>query len=113
MTFDGTQRPTGYCLRREAATCTRPYGEVPINAVSLSGAAIEPYCGFNQEAVTCEAILDLVNGTTCTVKEDCGDGQGGRCEKVGTNNNRCSYSCGVSNDCPVGKACSDQTPWCH
>jgi len=121
MNFNGAPRANGFCLRRKAKTCGRPY-TIPISAKSLSGASLESYCGIDQQNVTCEAVLDLigdVQGTLpCADGEDtsCGcardknrnciqAGEGGLCREVGTIANQCTYQCGTASDCPAGKAC--------
>jgi hypothetical protein len=63
MEFMDVPRAGGFCLRRSAMTCTRPY-TVPLVTTSLSGAAEETYCGIDQTTTRCEAVLDLVSGAT-------------------------------------------------
>jgi len=58
MEFNATPRQGGFCLRRVAKTCSKPF-QIPISASSLSGAPSESYCGIDQENVRCEAVLDL------------------------------------------------------
>jgi hypothetical protein len=117
MQFRGEPREGGFCLRRVAKTCGRPYNIVNL-AASLSGAAQEPYCGIDQENVRCEAVLDLESSRACPSGADssCGctrdvDGEclepglGGLCRTVGPNPNRCTYPCGTNEHCPLGQAC--------
>jgi hypothetical protein len=117
MEFMGSLRPGGFCLRRAAKTCARPY-MIAISAPSLSGALAENYCGIDQENVRCEAVLDLINSRSCPGGADisCGcardqdgfcteGGQGGLCRDFTLVNDQCTYQCGINNDCPVGRTC--------
>jgi hypothetical protein len=130
MEFQGAPRPGGFCLRREAKTCARPY-TIAISGKSLSEAPAESYCGIDQQNVTCEAVLDLIgdvdgtescadgNDTSCGCARDqddtcTGPGKGGLCRKVGTLTNRCTYQCGTGDDCPSGRACiGSPTTYCQ
>jgi hypothetical protein len=124
MKFMGVPRPSGFCLRRGAKTCVQPY-KTPISAASLSGAPSETYCGVDQDATRCEAVLDLLNSRTCADGKDtscgctrdksgnCTDlGVGGLCKTVGLDTNQCTYPCGVTNQCPSGLTCPG-APYCH
>ena len=125
MKFKGAPRPGGFCLQRVVKSCAQPY-EIPLDVPSLSGAPSEQYCGIDQSATRCEAVLDLVAGLACSdgLDSSCGcvrgkdgkcleAGQGGLCRTVGVNANRCTYSCGTATDCPGGKSCMDPLPYCH
>jgi len=123
MAFDGTPRSDGFCLKRSAKTCTRPYG-VTISSASLSGAPAENYCGIDQVTTTCEAVVDMVAGESCSSAEDCGcerdgdgacigTGQGGLCETVGGLANTCTIPCAVAGQCPTVLTCDDMDPYCH
>ena len=125
MKFMGTARSGGFCLRRVAKTCAAPY-KIPLDAVSLSSAPSETYCGINQDGTRCEAVLDLTtNGGKCAdgLDTSCGctrdrngtcmqSGLGGLCRMVGVDTNRCTYVCGVPDECPIGKACGG-VGYCH
>ena len=125
MKFMGTARPGGYCLRRKAKTCVQPYN-ILNTALSLSGAALEDYCGINQDKTRCEAVLDLTTvGAKCPDGKDtaCGcardkdgncseTGQGGLCRMVGAQDNRCTFICGGPEQCPSGNACGG-VGYCH
>jgi hypothetical protein len=117
LEYDGARRPGGFCLKRVSKTCVVPY-TIGVVAESLSGAPAETYCGINQNSVRCEAVLDLVNSTTCGDGTDaeCGctrdgdglcteAGKGGLCRDFVTLNNRCTYACGVAQHCPLGLTC--------
>ena len=117
MTFKGNARPGGFCLRRSVKTCGRPYS-IGTTGKSLSGAASETYCGIDQNSTRCEAVLDLVGSEPCMDGKDIscgcirdgsgncvGDGEGGLCKTVGVISNRCTYACGISDDCPAGRLC--------
>jgi len=119
MTFKGTAHGTvGYCLQRVSAGCGSPYS-VSFPATSLSGAGSEPYCGINQNATTCEAVLDLINTKTCSADTDCGGGQGGLCKAISViaPANRCTIPCDSAAQCLAsapGNSCTlPSTPWCH
>lgn len=125
MEFQGTARPGGFCLKRVAKTCARPF-QTPTTGVSLSGAASEQYCGIDEDSTRCEAVLDLLASMACADGMDisCGclrdqngectnTGAGGVCRTVGVNANQCTYACGVTNDCPTGKTCTAGQPYCH
>jgi hypothetical protein len=121
MEFQGTPRPGGFCLRRAAKTCTRPY-TIGITGQSLSGASAENYCGIDQQNVTCEAVVDLVDSRTCAASADtacgckrdkdgkCTDaGKGGLCRDLAVVQDRCTYQCGTTDHCPVGSMCLGTT----
>ncbi len=115
MTFNGTPRDGGYCLRRKGNTdCTRPY-RVLITATSLSGQPAEEYCGINQALTTCDAVLDTTDDTGCTLATDCGAPglNDGLCQTVGGAANKCTYACETAAQCPGSQACTDDTPYCH
>jgi hypothetical protein len=105
MSYQGTQRG-GYCMKRTATGCTPPYS-VPHTAGSLSGAAPESYCGFDQTLTSCEAILALLSDKMCAGGDAalCG-GPGAVCGTLNTTlTNRCSYGCQASADCPSRFPC--------
>jgi hypothetical protein len=122
MQFKGVARAGGFCLRRQASTCSAPY-TVIITTASLSGAAVEKYCGIDQAAVTCEAVVDLFNSASCAKDEDCGckrkdksclgPGQGGLCRTLDKGPNLCTYACGQVSQCWSGTTCSGAQPYCH
>jgi hypothetical protein len=118
MTFNGAPHGTGgYCLQRASsvAVCSRPYS-IGIDAVSLSGSASDSYCGINQAATTCEALLDLFNSKSCSLDTECGTGFGGLCKQIGTGSNPpllCTIPCGTDAQCPSGNTCSSTANgWC-
>lgn len=121
MEFQGAPRPGGFCLRRAAKACSRPY-TIGIAAKSLSNAAAENYCGIDQQNVTCEAVVDLVDSRTCAGQPDtaCGcirdmdgacmaAGKGGLCRDFAVVQDRCTYQCGTTDDCPIGRTCTGVT----
>jgi hypothetical protein len=113
MTFQGTPRDGGYCLKTFASGCARPY-TVPTTPprVSLSGAEAAQYCGINEAVTTCEALLDLATNKDCTTDTDCGaEGlDDARCETVSLVMNKCTYGCaGVDAECPPTRACGTTT----
>ena len=126
MEFQTTPRAGGFCLRRVAKTCVRPY-TIPITATSLSGAPSENYCGIDQATTRCEAVLDLSTGQACPdgadsscgctrdQNGDCTDpGLGGSCRTVGVFTNQCTYQCGSPNHCPSGFSCGGvATTYCQ
>jgi hypothetical protein len=106
MTFMGAPREGGYCLL--AGDCARPYSMSTPERRSLSGAPPGAYCGIDESATTCEALLDLINDTACMTDENCGaDGLAdGLCERVGAVADRCTIPCGLAGQCPAGLSCS-------
>jgi hypothetical protein len=122
MTYAGVPRPGGFCLRRLAKTCERPFS-IRITQASLSGASREDFCGINEQTTKCEAILDLLRSSTCpgmtdsecgcqrNQQKNCvGAGETGLCRMVGALSNRCTYRCGIRDDCPEGLTCSATSP---
>ncbi|QED31086.1 hypothetical protein FRD00_03645 [Persicimonas caeni] len=111
MNFDGTALPDGYCLKTVSSGCSRPYGAVVITRASVSGAPEDSYCGIVESMTTCEAVVDLVQDTSCASNADCGvSGQDdGRCEQVGTLTDRCSYACSLGAQCPGSISCGGPT----
>jgi hypothetical protein len=108
MTFRGDSHG-GYCLPRVGTPgCARPFATPTPERASLSGATPAVYCGLNEDVTTCEAVRDLVAGTSCSAADDCGSRalDDARCETVGAIPNLCTYSCGTATQCPAGLACS-------
>jgi hypothetical protein len=106
MNFRGESRG-GYCMKRLSIGCSRPFAAAPIKRASLSGAAIEDYCGISEGATTCEAVLALLAGRPCADGDasNCG-AEGALCGNVnGQIPPRCSYSCETSSDCPANSPC--------
>ena len=117
MTFGSASQIHGnYCLQRVSSGCTNPY-KVPISAASLSGAPAEDYCGINEAATTCEAVLDLIASKACAADNSCGGGAGGICKTVGVDANRCTIPCDSAAQCLAsapGNLCTPPTtPYCH
>jgi hypothetical protein len=112
MTFNGAVHGTGgYCLQvATMVNCAQPY-KVTFGATSLAGVS-GTYCGLNQIATTCEALLDLFNSKPCTLSNSCGGGQGGLCEDFSTTSTpdlRCTIHCGSTAEClssGPGSTCS-------
>jgi hypothetical protein len=115
MQFYGYPRAGGFCLRRAAIGCSRPYSHALV-VESLSGAPEEMYCTIIEETTRCEAVFDLISSRACIGSNDCGcardedgiclqPGKGGHCGRVGGNSNRCTYQCGTLDDCPSGFSC--------
>jgi len=108
MLFDGEPRTGGYCLKRLATGCERPFA-VPLEGrASLSGAAAATYCGVSEARTTCEAVLDLLtHDKPCTLAEDCGVAglDDARCETVNLAANRCTYGCEATSECTSIHTC--------
>jgi hypothetical protein len=126
MTFQDTVRAEAFCLRRAVKTCTRPFVQLPDAVASLSGASPEKYCGVDPLTTRCEAVLDLIEARTCANGQAsaCGcprnadgactaPGSGAVCGTVSGVANSCTYACGTVNDCPTGRTCSIDLPYCH
>jgi len=109
MTFKGASHGN-YCLQRyspvSSVGCGRPYLLLSDAITSVSGAAAETYCGVNEGATTCEAVLDLFGNTPCSTDNNCGQGSGGLCKTVGGTPNRCTIPCSLGSECPSVLACS-------
>ena len=125
MEFDGADRVGGFCLRRVTKSCNAPF-TVTFATASLSGAASESYCGIDQANVTCEAVLDLGAGrscsdgldTSCGCSRDAGGactspGKGGLCQTVGGVAEKCTYQCATALECPGTRTCTFDDPYCH
>ena len=117
MTFNGTAHGN-YCLQvATVLNCTAPY-KVNIDATSLSGVA-DTYCGINQTATTCEAVVDMIASKSCTVDSNCGNGQGGLCKNfslTSTPDLRCTIPCDSAAQClgsAPGNTCTSTVPYCH
>jgi hypothetical protein len=125
MKFMGTARAGGFCLRRFAKTCSKPYFMMPTSLVSLSAAPAEAYCGIDQDATRCEAVLDLAASRACADGKDasCGcardtsgactePGKGGICGTVLGTANTCSIPCAVAAQCKSPLTCAP-VDYCH
>ena len=118
MTFNGTTHGN-YCLQAAIVGCTSPY-KVNLNSVSVSGAAATDYCGINQTATTCEAVVDMIASKSCTVDSSCGNGQGGLCKNFAVSGAptdlRCTIPCDSAAQClgsAPGNTCTSTVPYCH
>jgi hypothetical protein len=96
---------TGFCLKTFTTgdPCERPYLVPLLGLESLSGPPTANYCGVNEEAVTCPAVLALLNDDECPTGEDDECPTGGLCRDFasGLVENRCTYSCGLPAQCPA------------
>lgn len=93
-----------YCLPLPAPGCTRPYSVPTPPRASTSGAVATAYCGLDETATTCEAVLALIASRTCVTPSDC-NAMGSQCQTVSLNPGRCTYACGALDQCPSGVAC--------
>jgi hypothetical protein len=95
-----------YCLKRLSTGCIEPF-TIEVGAMSLSGGRPENYCGINGDVTTCEAVRALLDNADCSNDNDCGAKLGdGLCRTVGGRDNKCTYACGVTGQCPMGLRCS-------
>jgi hypothetical protein len=132
MTYNGTAHGK-YCLEAVSSGCDKPFGStsvMKVTTVSISGAAVDDYCGINQELVTCEAIRDMLDfddktrcGNASGVATDslcgchrdstgtCTDaGTGGLCRSI-NGANRCTIQCGGGAECSSNYTCNTaETP---
>jgi hypothetical protein len=111
----GAQTFGNYCLHDKAeqsnacgdtSSSMRPYNR------SVGGTSIDGFEGtFCFPSTSCEAILDATSGTfttgkVCTSDTMCGRGtpsvDGAVCTNFGGVDDRCSYTCDASHDCPNG-----------
>jgi hypothetical protein len=109
MNYKGSPHGS-YCLQRaDLVTCAQPY-TVTFSSSSLSATTSEPNCGIDQNATTCEAVLNLLTPTTCTRSNTCGAGLGdGQCQNlsvVGPQNMRCTIPCTAPTECAAGQTCN-------
>lgn len=95
----------GYCINLKAAGCSRPF-TVTVTSDSLSGAGEAEYCGIDESATTCPAVLALVDAASCPGGDDaeCADA-GGQCGTVGGVANQCTIPCGDALQCTGGRTC--------
>lgn len=106
MTFMGTPRPGGFCLRLASAGCARPYFPAPAQRTSLSGMS-DTYCVLIEELATCEALGSWFEGVECTDAAQCGNSEldDGRCETI-RGRSKCTYTCARVDDCPATSSCT-------
>jgi len=108
MNYKGSPHGS-YCLQRaDTVTCEPPY-TVTFSSPSLSATTTAPNCGINQDATTCEAVLNLLTPTTCTRSNTCGAGLGdGQCQNLGGNPQtmRCTIPCTAATQCATGQTCT-------
>jgi hypothetical protein len=80
---------------------------------SLSGAAIDDYCGINENLATCPAVRALLADTECDPSDgdgDCPD-PAGLCRELPGAVNRCTYLCASIVECDVpGSTCDSSGP---
>lgn len=114
MNFMGAARDGGYCLKRGSTGCLPPYTSPTEERASLSGEAPEQYCGIREDLTTCEAVRDLVDGSSCEMDSDCGAAgeTDGRCETVNLTADRCTYDCGGTDECRSGTVCGASGMYC-
>jgi hypothetical protein len=116
MNFQGNVRPGGYCLLvSNGSNCTKPYAiTITRGSISDPNTASPPsYCGINESKTTCEAVLDRVADTSCLVSGNADDSacgapstNDGKCTKVGTVMNLCTYECVTATECQSGELCN-------
>lgn len=97
VTFAG--EPSEFvCLRRAADGCSGAFRSVTAERESRSGAAPTKYCGWNETAVSAEAMRALDEGRECATDTDCGPGGLCRDLEVGR---VCTIPCEQHSDCPA------------
>lgn len=97
----------GVCLPVPAGgSCPTAFG-TETSGVTVWGVAVD-YCS----PVSCSAIRDLVDGTSCTSVNECGDpGQPGpACHPTGM---YCTLACAGPDGCPVGYTCNISGTYCE
>ncbi len=99
MKFHGSDRPTGYCLKRTDAGCDRPFSVATNARTSRSGVAGGTFCGINEDLATCESVRALLDDRTCPNGTDAECPEGSLCSTVGVLENRCTYRCAFATDC--------------
>ncbi len=127
MTFNAVPRTGGFCLRRFAKTCAKPYFKMSSDRQSLSGTVAEAYCGIDESSTRCEAVLDFVGGEPCADGKDssCGCsardgdqkcidvGSGGLCQTVLGVAKTCTIPCSGAVQCTTVTTCTGGQPYCH
>jgi len=117
MNYDSERFPdgdTGFCLKsiELGGSCTNPY-RIVLMKPSLSGAAIDDYCGINENLATCPAVRALLADTECDPSDgdgDCPD-PAGLCRELPGAVNRCTYLCASIVECDVpGSTCDSSGP---
>jgi hypothetical protein len=97
---DGT-----HCLRKtlEGVACPRPTTTVTSARESISWMPAQTYCGFNENAVSAEAVRSMIEGKTCaSTEDDATCGKGGLCRYLaGAGGYRCTIPCGSDESCPT------------
>ena len=112
--FQGAAREGGYCLKLGSTGCMRPYTVPTAERASLSGVEPAVYCGIQEDLTTCEAVLDLVNDSSCGAAPECGAPglDDAVCQTVNLVANKCSYRCGVDANCTNSRACGASGMYC-
>lgn len=116
--FFGAVSQGGRCMKVLDTGCANPYRAPSITTASFSAAPSAAYCGINQtgpDATSCEAVMALVDDTSCDNAGApdaslCG-GEGARCETVNGGQRRCTYSCSTGLVCPADANC-DSDDYC-
>ncbi|MGF1465546.1 MAG: hypothetical protein ACFCGT_05380 [Sandaracinaceae bacterium] len=100
-----TTRSAGYCLRRTARSCPRPWGVPIAGRTTLSGVEGLMFCGIDERVTTCEAVRALLDEVECPfgVNADCPNT--GICRPIGADLRRCTYRCSSSSTCPAALSC--------
>ncbi len=105
MDYDGTRYPnadTGFCLKsiELGGSCANPY-RIVLTKTSLSGAAIDEYCGINEDLATCPAVRALIADQPCNPgngDQDCPQ-PSGLCRELPGELDRCTYLCASVVEC--------------
>jgi hypothetical protein len=107
MTFgEGAEKKElgGFCLKRMATGCARPYASAIRNRESLSGYPAELYCGIQERIISCGAVRAFREGRPCDgTDESCG-ALGAICGGQAPQQ-WCTYGCYVGGDCANSYSC--------
>lgn len=102
----------------EASACVPPFMTPIVDRASLSGGALQSYCGIQEDLTTCYAVRAFANQEPCPKGGDDECPLGGICQVFGSGANAanwCTFECTSDNQCPrlgsgpatCGDFCSD------
>jgi hypothetical protein len=111
MSYMTVPRIGGYCLRQFSRGCARPYTVEITGRTTLSLVAGESFCGIDEMATTCEAVLAFGNTCATGAATECAP-SGATCGVVGGVANTCTYPCADMLECPGTRACPTFSNYC-
>ncbi len=97
LVFGDDEASGTYCMQTDDMPCQDPYSTPLTDVTSVMGQGPFDFCGINTAVASCEAVLALFNNESCPC-----EGFGARCERVGSTDNKCTYSCTSPAECLPG-----------